>query len=252
MDETKQDTNVVAAPLGGDAAKVGQPSSLIIAAPSIKDDKSLQPQQPIVIVVPETDSKRDSDKGSSFSDITTSIAAVLNAIAWPLAILIIVLIFRKGISRLISRLKKGKFGGSEWEFETLIKDAESDAPFTASQTPTEIDPAIIALAETQPRGAVISAWLQIERLVDEVMESRGIPTSYPNRRSPLTSIREIERAQILTSDYIALFHDLRVLRNEAAHSRDFDPSPESVLRYLQLSSNLMTALRAANQNPPES
>ncbi len=198
------------------------------------------------MVVPE---RQASDCKGGFSEVTSSIAGVLDAIAWPLVVLIIVRTFRKGLTRLISRLKKGKFGGSEWEFESLLEEAERDAPAPSPEAGLELDPAVVGLLETQPRGAVITAWLEIERLIDELSYTKSLPATRPQRKSPINAIRELERAQILPPDYIALLNDLRVLRNEAAHSRDFDPSPESVIRYLQLSSRVIKALRKAKDQP---
>ena len=206
--------------------------------------------QPIILFISNPDSTKQSDRGHNIVDVTSSIAAVLNAVAWPLTILVITILFRKRIGSLISRLKKGKFGNSELEFESLIRDAESDVEAVVSQPQKEIDPALLALVDTHPRGAIISAWLQIERLANEVIESRGICTNEPIRRSPTAAIREIEKADILPAPYIALFQDLRVLRNEAAHAQDFEPSPESVIRYLQLSQKLMDGLREAKATPP--
>jgi hypothetical protein len=212
---------------------------------------STQEADRIVVVIQDERKEETSTDKSSFSDNTSAIAEIIDAIAWPVVLLIVVLIFRKAIELLISRLKKGKFAGSEVEFESLLEEAERDAPAIPLESRQALDPDVVALAENQPRSAVITAWLEIEHLIDELLIARGTPSDGPHRRSPLLSIRAIEKLEAVPPEYIPLLQHLRGLRNEASHSREFEPSPDSIIRYLQLSSIVIHELKDAIKRPTD-
>jgi len=62
-------------------------------------------------------------------------------------------------------------------------------------------------------------------------------------------IRALTKKELLNTDDITLYHELRALRNEAVHSVDFNPSQESTLNYVELASRLAADVkRAARDN----
>ncbi|WP_341679619.1 hypothetical protein [Comamonas thiooxydans] len=65
----------------------------------------------------------------------------------------------------------------------------------------------------------------------------------------ISAIREVQKAEVLDANWIALFHDLRVMRNEAAHAIDFTPAQDVVIRYVQLAKELAAAIRKAEKAP---
>lgn len=168
-------------------------------------------------------------------DILTFIAELVKATAWPLAAITIALIFRQQLRALLSRIRKGKVGPAEFEFEQEVKELTEQAPLQS--TPPEISTPTVTLATTNPRAAILDAWLGVESSIKRLAYNSGLPTQI-GHRNPSTIMREIEKNGILQSNDVALFNDLRVLRNQATHDPDFSPSPESVVNYVQLAHGL--------------
>jgi len=72
------------------------------------------------------------------------------------------------------------------------------------------------------------------------------PAGTGGSSAPLEVIKKLDSATAIGADKVALFHDLRVLRNQAAHTQDDGLTPELALRYVDLAQSLAQALDAAN------
>lgn len=96
-------------------------------------------------------------------------AQVIAAIAWPLVVLILVMMFRKELSALASRLKRGKVLGQEIELDAL--NATAKAVDASIPIPSPKTVAVLASADSHP-----------------TQEASGSPSSNDEER-----VREIER-----------------------------------------------------------
>lgn len=176
-------------------------------------------------------------------DILTFIAELVKAAAWPLAAIVIALIFRQQLRALLSRIRKGKVGPAEFEFEQEVKELLEQAP--PQLPPPQVGTPTVTLATTNPRAAILEAWLGVESSVHQLAYNSHLPAP-STLRNPSSIIRAIEKSGILPSDDVALFNDLRVLRNQATHDPDFSPSPESVIKYVQLAQGLKQRIDRAS------
>jgi hypothetical protein len=168
-------------------------------------------------------------------NILDFIAALVKALAWPVAAIVIAMIFHRQISALLSRIRKGKIGPAEFEFEQEVQElAEQTSAQLQSQ---QVGSPTVSLATTNPRAAILEAWLGVESAIHRLAYNRELPAPSA-QRSPLSIIRAVEKAGVLPGEDVALFNDLRVLRNRATHDAEFSPSPESVIKYVQLARGL--------------
>lgn len=148
------------------------------------------------------------------------------------------------IAQLLSRLKRGKVGGTELEFADFVVDAETQADIPLTEESKVIDTTEVAKASSDPRGVILSAWLDVEAALNSLVETNKLAEGYSRiTKRNLTAIRLVQQAELLSANYVGLFHDLRAMRNEAAHAADFAPPPDSVIRYVQLARELAAALR---------
>jgi len=185
-------------------------------------------------------------------DCLTFIAELVKASAWPIAVVLLALVFRAHLASLLGRIRKGKFGEAELEFAETVKDVGRQSPTLHSLTAFRSS----VLLANNPRTAILDAWQQVEDTTKLLAQGLGLSELYFTSR-PVVLIREIERRQVLTQSQVDLFKDLRLLRNEAAQSADFSPSIESALRYVQLAVELQGAIEQAissavsGQNGPQ-
>lgn len=175
-------------------------------------------------------------------DWLTFVSNLIASTAWPIVTVCLVLILRKQITALLPHVRKLKAGPVEAEFEREVKAIEAEVG-TSQQSGVAATPAeapsdrLFNLAKISPRAAILEAWQSVEFAARRVVLQRsGSPM--PDMSSPMRVVRALSELNVLPAEDIALFHDLRGLRNQATHAPDFEPSFDAVSRYLQLAEGL--------------
>ncbi|WP_457351846.1 hypothetical protein [Roseateles sp. P5_D6] len=201
----------------------------------------------IASVAPVAASAPSDSNGSFHWDaFVDALFKLLGSLAWPVAAVYIAFVFRKEFAALLSRLKKGKWGSAEFEFENYVREVEAEADIPRAPDAENVSPSAAARASSDPRGAIVSAWIEVEETLFRLVRNKQLDTvSLRPSRGTVGAIRAVQKAQALDANWVALFHDLRAMRNEAAHSTDFTPPPDAVLKYVQLAKELTAAMRAA-------
>ena len=196
----------------------------------------LEEYEGVILVVKGSSDGEGEDDCGCFAANVSALAELFGAIAWPFVIWLLVRRFHGQIASLLSRLKKGKFAGSEFEFEELLDETEREARSVGPEPSQGLPTEYAKLADGDPIAVIIRAWLDVEGSMEELLRSRGVLDEVHGPTPATAMIRKIEMEELLSSENISLLHNLRRMRNEAAHSRGFDPGEKSVLRYLQLAS----------------
>lgn len=162
-------------------------------------------------------------------DGLTFIAGIVKALAWPVAVVVISLIFRKQLISLLATIKRGKFGPAEVEFERGVKAIEASA---ASLPSAPTPDSAIKDAAFNPRATVLEAWLRLEDEVIDLAMRRQLtnPTAYRYARGAFDAV---EKSGLLGPDSLRLLGELRELRNLAVHYPEFSPDPAAVVSYMQ-------------------
>ncbi len=184
----------------------------------------------------------------NWDKLIDALVKILSSLAWPIAAVYIAFFFKKELAALLARLKKGKWGAAEFEFENYVREVEAETEIPRTPESENVTPSVAARASTDPRGAIVSAWIEVEDALFSLVRNWQLsdPVSSAKQiRSTVWAIRAVQKAQALDPNWIALFYDLRAMRNEAAHSPDFSPPPDAVLKYVQLAKELTSAMRDA-------
>lgn len=174
-----------------------------------------------------------------------SILNLLVGIAWPVAAVVIAYHFKLELAALLARLKSVKAGVAEAEFERGVVEAVQAAEVDQGTVPiADADP-LRSTVKLDPRGTILSEWLKVEQAVFELAEKKGLgtQTSRPSR-NVLGAIKAIQSAGVLDSNLVGLFHDLRALRNAAAHRYEFSPEPSAVVQYAELARALTSEINS--------
>jgi hypothetical protein len=178
------------------------------------------------------------------------VVELVKPLAWPLALIVTVLLLRKEIKNLLSLLRKLKAGPLEAEFDREVKElraeVETELPPTPLPTPAAQERSssqrqkLVQLSQVNPRSAIIEAWLGVEFAAQRALGQVG-QSPRPNA-SPISLFRDLSKSQLLDPELLALFQDLRALRNQAVHVSDFNPSQEAALNYIDLALRVQSAL----------
>lgn len=185
-----------------------------------------------------------------FADL---IVRIFEAVAWPITILLITLIFREQLSRAVLGLSKLRFKGLELEFEKSLKDAEDKArglrlasPQDIRALPEAIEPTsayarLLEIAAISPRASVTEAWRTIEFCTMELAKAHDIQV-----RGAIAGARVIHnlvQKEIIDEGTLDLYANLRKMRNKAAHASEIDIDFEEAIRYVDLALSMVHRLQ---------
>lgn len=177
----------------------------------------------------------------SFEIIANAVIGLLEALAWPVAVVIIAFLFRKELREAFRRLSRLKYRGLEADFGRELEKAEEEAesgvlPSVTEERqllegPTDVSH-FLDVAEVSPQAAVLVAWPEVEEAVWKASERIGL--DIPQRTPPFRLMRFMVEKEAITPEMRGLYNRLRRLRNEAAHAQDFEISTDEAERYVQL------------------
>lgn len=184
-------------------------------------------------------------------DWITFAAEVIKAIAWPVTVLIIFLILRPRLMALVPLIQRLRFQGVEVDFsrqvQELALEVRSKLPPLPDGTDTQrpLRDHWMEVSQFSPRAVVLEAWLQVEKAAVEAIRRHGVEMKSTDLRSPLILGQGLEQAGILGDETAVIYHQLRNLRNAAAHASDFSFTADSAIEYADLATRLTLYLRKA-------
>jgi hypothetical protein len=169
------------------------------------------------------------------------IASLVSSLAWPMAVIVIVIIFRSQIRQLASRpLRRLRAGPVEMEFDRLLSEVELAVEALASATsggPTGPGSPVIeeleGMVPTSPVAAVLEAHAAVERELRDLL-AEADPAADTSRMPTSRLLREALERGIITPEAAKAVEGITVMRNLAAHGRASEISPERAREYLAL------------------
>ncbi|MEI2651841.1 MAG: hypothetical protein V9G12_06760 [Microthrixaceae bacterium] len=193
-------------------------------------------------------------------DTNEFITRLVEALAWPIATLLIALLLRKPIISLLKNLEKIKWQGTELEFGKQLVNAEKGArevnlpsaekvKLPAFKPDMSLYERMKSIAEISPAAAVADTWKAVEFATMEVAKAQSYDVS--GNIAGYKIVEKLVADGILDQGTLSLYRDLRGLRNSAAHHSDFSISVNEALRYIDLSLSLANRLQEiANLKKP--
>lgn len=183
------------------------------------------------------------------------IQGVIGSLAWPLVIVLAILLFHKQILGILPDLDTLKLPGAEMSFKKRVaavveqakeidipakEDAEANAP-----RQTELS----NLATYAPVEAILQAWNDLDKAAKELMGT--FETIQPEdlvddlKKRPWRSARVIATMDILPPAERKTYEELRKLRNRAVHEGKI--SQAEALSYLQVADQLTDVIRGLDR-----
>jgi hypothetical protein len=175
-------------------------------------------------------------------DWLTFISKIIESLAWPSVPIAVLLIIRKELPTIAKSLRRFKYKDVELEFGESAKAVANETkvvlpePTNYAQLPIEqkstAESRLEAIADIAPRAAILEAWLLVEAAAADVIQKKnlGSLSAYPG---PLRLRETLQKGNILNSRQIAVFEQLRKLRNDAVHVPDAEFTKEAAINYIQ-------------------
>ena len=178
---------------------------------------------------------------------------IIEAIIWPVTVLIIILIFRQQFKRALLTLSKLRIKDIEVEFDKNLKDAENKAEELQIVYPEEIrkipEPLeltslyerLLEITKISPRAAITEAWRTIELYTMQAANAQGITVG--GAIAGKKTIRKLIDKGKLEEGVIHLYENLRSMRNKAAHAQEFEIDSAEAARYVDIALSITNLLR---------
>lgn len=192
-------------------------------------------------------------------DWLTFLSSIVSAVAWPATLVILLVQIREQLPQLAKSLRRLKYKDIEVEFgeaaKAIANEVQAIMPAAqvdnkiAGQEKEEVKARLEAIAELAPRAAILESWLQVEAAAADVIRQRnlGILTPYPG---PMRLRDSLHKGGILNKRQLAIFEQLRTLRNEAVHVPEAEFTKAAVSNYIESSIAIASYLegRAKDSN----
>jgi hypothetical protein len=170
-----------------------------------------------------------------------SILQSLVSLAWPVAFVVAVWLFREKLTSLLPFLRM-KYKDLDISF--MLDRAEKEAAQIPKAPPSpDLEPTpeeksrFEKVAEQSPRAAILEKRAELEQVIRRAAEPYASQVSAKNWKmlSLTTAIRILRNHHVIDDKRSALLDDLRVIGNRAAHSTDGDEfTKEEAVRFGKL------------------
>jgi hypothetical protein len=185
----------------------------------------------------------------------------LVGIAWPVALLIILWIFREHVSFLWERVTSVDVAGFKATFDRGLDRAEKSASAAAIQAPSgELENNFVreqrksfpppdltyseqirALAEVSPQSAIIAKWVEVETQLRRMAASKSILDT--ESAAPIFLLRELVKSGAISNPTLQAVNELRQMRNFAAHGGGKTLTADDSLRFVGIANVVLKLLR---------
>lgn len=173
------------------------------------------------------------------------IAKMTEALAWPLIVLVLVVLLRKPLLQLVPSMRKLKFRQFEAEFNQEVRqevrkiEREVAEEIPASETAITTDnAALFELVKFAPKSAVIEAWVMVETAAKQLIAAKGHALNYDTATPYRLIERVLEEDTGVAKRKIKIFNELRQLRNKIVHADNYQLSSEQAAEYVRLAQAL--------------
>ncbi len=185
------------------------------------------------------------------------VSNLIGHLAWPIAVIWVVLLFRKQIRERLATMKSFKGpGGVEAVFsEEAAQLAGKSVGFgipTAIQGPAPTgkpSKQVIPIdKKDRPSAVVVGVWQKIESMLVDLLDLKGIHTLPSDKRlwNVSASIEALMIAKVIDGKTADALHSLYKLRNWVAHN-DFEPDDKATNEFFVAAERVISVLESTTE-----
>lgn len=179
-------------------------------------------------------------------DILTFIVEMTKALAWPISAVFAFYILREPLIKLVPYIEELKYKDFALKFGKGVSEIKENIKAEITQYPEvpkllEEENALLRVAEVSPRAAVLESWVKLQDTLLDISLELGQIDSKENFKSHSRIGHALLEAKILNENDFKAFHQLRDLRNRAAHVPDFALNTHDSKEYVKLAIQLASA-----------
>lgn len=184
-------------------------------------------------------------------DVLSFISGMIESLAWPVSIIIIIMILKKPIDQLMLGIHRLKYQDLEIDFNKRLDEIDSKIETENNKEPkkelkqnnNELEQ-IETIAEISPNSAILLAWSIVEKELQSIVMRLEISSDYP-RNSPMKNINTLREMKLIDNQTVDGLNELRRIRNNAAHAQlnMRTISSDEALRYYEIVLKITSILK---------
>lgn len=163
------------------------------------------------------------------------IPKILQAVTWPITVLIIVFILKNPIFKLLDQTKKLKYKDFEIEFDKDLNDLNARVKEKKKKTKIPENFKNKYFNENfdiiPSRGKLIEAWLSLETSIMSSASSFDLD-SRDKKLNLHEALRILNKNEILDRENLDIINELRQLRNRLVHFRESDIKEDEINKFI--------------------
>ena len=160
--------------------------------------------------------------------IYTFISAIVNSLAWPFTVIILLLLLKNPINFLINNIENVKYKDIEInlrkkidQINEQVKKADlhlsgsADYSFEVRKSLSDL---VSEIAHTSPEAAIPFAWSQVESELRKIVEIHNIQLHPGKPKSSVNQLVSLLHAGIIDKEILKSINGMRMLRNAISHN----------------------------------
>lgn len=204
-------------------------------------------------------------KAEAGMDALQFVSSLISSLAWPVVVVVFLILFRANIAKLMDRLRKAKLGSavdiSLDHNEAQLEVTEAIAPpnkfekaantgIALDEMPTSLTPEAqertaqlrdLEKAPLDPAETIERLWRLVEQAVRQVARRKGVAGEHINK--PVFVLgKHMKGQELFSTQVMVMLAELRKTRNLAAHGEEV--TPEAAQRYFRIAARFIMLLES--------
>jgi hypothetical protein len=196
----------------------------------------------------KTRNKRYS-KGAMPMDWLQFLSSIISSLAWPCAVVALAMLMRDPLGKLLPLIRTLKFKDIQIDIAERLDavrekvDVEGEVPAVSTEEPPS---SFKALAQADPRSAVLSAWIPVEIEINEISQKLHLET----KRGVMGLIHQLRSKGVLDQLTFDTLDQLRRIRNAAIHVTQESISFDDAINMAEMCQWVNVQLKRINASIP--
>jgi hypothetical protein len=180
-------------------------------------------------------------------DALTFIEKIVGSAIWPLTVLTIVLILKRPIISLLTRLRKFKSKELEVElgldFETLANASKGQIAGGSDAADDQAD-RYAQLLRASPKTVIVESWKRIEKSISQLLLDFKIGIDDEDFRHPMRLVEKLLVHELVDDETHSLIRSMLILRNKVVHYEPLQIKAREAKVYYENSVLILRKLKA--------
>ena len=185
---------------------------------------------------------------SEWIDLVTS---VVDSVAWPVCVGILVFLFRSNLRELINLIETVRFRGVELKFRKNVEDVAERASLLRSSWDSITLKPIPETTTLDPGIAVIRAWASVETAIENLTQAYQHELGKNVPRPTRYRIDRLLEAKIIDDQLAGILRDLNGTRNMIAHGEDVPLHYETVRLFEETAAYVESIVEQLEESRPD-